>query len=304
MSEKYLKEGLMSTTVPEKLSVDEEVLKELKILTIQIRKAIVYQLTSFGFGHLGGSMSSAELMACLYGYIMKYDPERPNWEERDRLILSKGHCGPVLYAVLALKGFFPYEELASLNMPNSRLPSHVDASKTPGVDMTTGSLGQGFSVALGMAHVFKIDKRPYRVFAVLGDGECQEGQVWEAALYGAEYQLSNFIGFVDANAEQFDRYIDDNIKLGDLAEKFRVFGWNAIDVPDGHDIVSILKAYHSAIEEKERPSMIILHTKKGMDYPATDRLSRIHHITVPPEDAKEAFDLYRTQLAHLGVDND
>jgi transketolase len=205
-------------------SITPGLIKDLKILSIKIRKAVVYQLTTFGFGHLGGSMSSAELMACLYGYIMKYDPDNPKWEERDRLILSKGHCGPVLYAVLALKGFFPYEELATLNQPETRLPSHVDASTTPGVDMTTGSLGQGFSVALGMAHIFKIDQRTNRVFGILGDGECQEGQIWEAALYGAQYKLSNFTGFVDANAEQFDRYIKDNIDLGDLAKKFHVFG--------------------------------------------------------------------------------
>ncbi len=278
-------------------------LHELKVFSIKIRKAIVFQLATFGFGHLGGSMSAVELMACLYGYIMQYDPKEPKWEERDRLVLSKGHCGPVLYAALALKGFFPYEELATLNQPNTRLPSHVDASTTPGIDMTTGSLGQGFSVALGMAHILKIDNRPNRVFAVLGDGECQEGQIWEAALYGAQYELDNFIGFVDANEEQFDRYIKDNIDLGDLVEKFSVFGWNAIDVPNGHDIESIIMAYEKALKEKEKPSMIILHTKKGKDYPATDRLSKIHHIQVPKEDAKEAYTFYDAQLSALRVSN-
>lgn len=281
--------------------IPESLIRELEILSIQIRKAIVYQLVTFGFGHLGGSMSAAELVACLYGYILKYDPKNPKWEERDRLVLSKGHCGPVLYAALALKGFFPYKELETLNKPNTRLPSHVDASKTPGVDMTTGSLGQGFSVALGMAHIFKIDHRKNRVYAILGDGECQEGQIWEAALYGAQYKLSNFIGFIDYNAEQFDRYIDDNIKLGDLAEKFRTFGWNAINVKDGHNVRDILKAYHSAAAEKEKPSMIIIYTKKGQAYPATDRLQKIHHITVTPEDAEEAYKFYNSQLERLGV---
>ena len=276
-----------------------QLISDLTILAVKIRKAIVFQLANFGFGHLGGSMSSAELMACLYGYILKYDPDNPKWEERDRFVLSKGHCGPVLYAALALSGFFPYEELKTLNAPNTRLPSHVDARTTPGIDMTTGSLGQGFSAALGMAHIFKIDKRPNKVFAVLGDGECQEGQIWEAALYGAQYNLTNFIGFVDANAEQFDHYIKDNIDLGDLAEKFRVFGWHAIDVPDGHDINSILAAYRQAVAEKERPSMIILHTKKGQGYPATDRLSTIHHIKVPEDDAQEAYAFYDKQLIEL-----
>jgi len=283
------------------MKINKQKIKELKIYTIQIRKAIVYQLTTFGFGHLGGSMSAAELLACLYGYIMKYDLKNPKWEERDRLVLSKGHCGPVLYAALALKGFFPYEELATLNQPNTRLPSHVDASVTPGVDMTTGSLGQGFSVALGMAHVFKLDKRANRVFAILGDGECQEGQIWEAALYGAQYKLSNFIGFIDANEEQFDRYIKENIDLGELSEKFRVFGWNTIDVKNGHDIESILTAYEKALEEDEKPSMIILHTKKGKDYPPTDRLPKIHHIHIPNSDAEEAYAFYDSQLEKLGV---
>jgi transketolase len=276
-----------------------ELIRELEIFTVKIRKAIVYQLSTFGFGHLGGSMSSAELMACLYGYILNVDPENPAWEGRDRLVLSKGHCGPALYAALALAGFIPYEELATLNQPNTRLPSHVDASKTPGVDMTTGSLGQGFSAALGMAHVFKIDQRANRVFAVLGDGECQEGQVWEAALYGAQYKLANFIGFVDANAEQFDRYIKDNIDIGDLAEKFRVFGWYALDVPNGHDVESILNAYREALNQTEKPSIIILHTRKGQGYPATDRLSKIHHITVSKPDAEEAFAFYDAKLSEL-----
>jgi transketolase len=289
----------MAEAVKKDIAVTEEKIRELEILTVQIRKAIVYQLTTFGFGHLGGSMSAAELMACLYGYIMKYDPTNPKWDERDRLVLSKGHCGPVLYAVLALAGFFPYKELATLNAPNTRLPSHVDASTTPGVDMTTGSLGQGFSAALGMAHVFKIDQRPNRVYAVLGDGECQEGQIWEAALYGAQYGLSNFIGFVDANAEQFDHYIKDNIDLGDLAEKFRVFGWNAIDVPNGHDVASILHAYNQARLETKKPSMIIIHTEKGHGYPATPRLSKIHHVPVPKEDAEEAYAYYEELLNEL-----
>lgn len=281
------------------MAITKETLKRLREFAIKIRKAIVFQLETFGFGHLGGSMSSAELLACLYGYILKFDPKNPKWEGRDRLILSKGHCGPVLYAALALKGFFPYEELATLNKPNTRLPSHVDASTTPGVDMTTGSLGQGFSAALGMAHIFKIDNRSNRVFAVLGDGECQEGQIWEAALYGAQYKLTNFVGFIDANGEQFDRYIKDNIDLGDLAKKFRVFGWNAINVSNGHDIESILKAYKKAIKESSKPSMIILQTKKGQDYPATDRLTKIHHIKVPEADAEEAYALYDAQLKIL-----
>lgn len=290
----------MTDVFEETVSISDDIIRALEIFTVQIRKAIVYQLATFGFGHLGGSMSSAELMACLYGHIMKFDPANPKWEDRDRLVLSKGHCGPVLYATLALAGFFPYEELETLNKPNTRLPSHVDASKTPGVDMTTGSLGQGFSAALGMAHVFRLDNRPNRVFAVLGDGECQEGQIWEAALYGAQYQLSNFTGFVDANGEAFDRYIKDGIDLGDLAEKFHVFGWHTIDVPNGHDVESILNAYQDALRETTKPSMIILHTKKGQDYPATDRLSKIHHISVSKEDAEEAYRFYDARLKELG----
>ena len=283
--------------------MERESVKKLCILSTKIREGIVLQLNTFGFGHLGGSMSAAELLACLYGGILKYDPKNPQWEERDRLVMSKGHCGPVLYSALALSGFFPYEELKTLNQPNTRLPSHVDRMKTPGVDMTTGSLGQGISVALGMAHALKLNGSHCRVFAVLGDGECQEGQVWEAALYGAQYKLDNFIGFIDANGEQFDRFIDNNIALGDLCDKFRTFGWNALDVPNGHDVKAIMEAYKKAICIREKPSMIILHTKKGKDYPATDRLDAIHHITVNNNDAKEAYEFYRERLRQLECEN-
>lgn len=283
--------------------MERESVKKLCILSTKIREGIVLQLNTFGFGHLGGSMSAAELLACLYGGILKYDPKNPQWEERDRFVMSKGHCGPVLYSALALSGFFPYEELKTLNQPNTRLPSHVDRMKTPGVDMTTGSLGQGISVALGMAHALKLNGSHSRVFAVLGDGECQEGQVWEAALYGAQYKLDNFIGFIDANGEQFDRFIDNNIALGDLCDKFRTFGWNALDVPNGHDVKAIMEAYKKAICIREKPSMIILHTKKGKDYPATDRLDAIHHITVNNNDAKEAYEFYRERLRQLECEN-
>lgn len=243
--------------------LSEEKIKELKRFAADIRIASLEAIHAVGIGHVGGTMSICDLMACLYGYAMKYDPSNPKWEGRDRLILSKGHAGPAMYAALALKGYFPREELLTLNTPGSRLPSHTDMNRTPGVDMTTGSLGQGFSSGLGIAMGCKKKKLDSTVYIVLGDGECEEGQVWECALFAPAKGLTNVIGFVDYNKLQLCGTVETVAGLKDIGEKFRAFGWHVAEVEDGNDVVQIANAIDYAKSVAGKPSMIILNTEKG-----------------------------------------
>lgn len=193
---------------------------ELRGFAIDIRIRCMEQFKAIGVGHVGGSMSVADLMACLYGRIMRIDPARPRWEERDRIIMSKGHAGPAMYSALALKGFFDPEELKTLNRLGTHLPSHTDRNRTPGVDMTTGSLGQGFSSGLGIALGCKLKGLGNYTYIILGDGELGEGQVWECALFAPAKGLENVIVFVDANGYQLDGTTDEVLALGDVAQKF------------------------------------------------------------------------------------
>lgn len=239
-----------------------EKIREMKIFSKQIQMEVVKMIAGLGVGHLGGSLSITDLLADLYCNQMRYDPKNPQWEGRDWLVLSKGHAGPALYATLALKGFMPMEELATLNRPHTNLPSHVDRTKTPGIDMTCGSLGQGASTAAGVALAFKLNRTDNRVFVVFGDGEIDEGQVWEMALFAAQRKLSNLIAFVDYNKLQLDGTTDEICGLGDIAAKFREFGWYAQSV-DGHDVAAIDEAIENAKKQTDKPSMIVLNTIKG-----------------------------------------
>ena len=193
--------------------------KDLRVFAEEIRVETIKELAHLGFGHIGGSMSVVETLAVLYGGQMNYDPKNPTLESRDRLVMSKGHAGPALYATLALKGFFPLERLLTLNQGGTSLPSHCDRLKTPGVDMTTGSLGQGISLAIGLAMGAKMRGKDYTTYLILGDGECDEGQVWEGALSAAHHKLDNLIAFVDWNKQQLDGAIDDVLDIGDIGEK-------------------------------------------------------------------------------------
>ncbi|HAF85256.1 MAG TPA: transketolase [Sphaerochaeta sp.] len=228
----------------------------------EIRKKTLYSIGKLGVGHIGGALSIVELLALLYDQEMKIDPNNPLWEERDMLVLSKGHAGPALYATLALKGFFPLSELDTLNQGGTNLPSHCDRTKTVGIDMSTGSLGQGLSAACGLALAHKVDKRGNRVFAIIGDGESQEGQNWEAAMFAAHYRLDNLIAFTDYNRMQIDGMTDDIMNLGDIEGKWSTFGW-FVQRTDGHDIEAMREAIAKATEQKGKPSMIILDTIKG-----------------------------------------
>ena len=228
----------------------------------EIRRLIVKMIGRAQSGHPGGSLSCADLVSALYFGVMNVDPKDPAKPDRDRFVMSKGHACPALYAALALKGYFPMEELDTLRDLGSILQGHPSALKTPGVDVSTGSLGQGLSVANGIALGAKLDGDDYYVYCLMGDGEIEEGQIWEAAMSAAHYKLYHVIGFVDYNHLQIDGAIEDVIGNGKIREKFEAFGWNVITV-DGHDVSQILAAIEIAKRSKGLPSLIILNTIKG-----------------------------------------
>ena len=234
----------------------------LKEQAKQIRRDIVNMVGAAKSGHPGGSLSAAEILTYLYFEEMNVKPEEPKWADRDRFVLSKGHAAPVLYATLAHKGFFPVEELGTLRKLGSHLQGHPDMKKVPGVDMSTGSLGTGVSTAVGMALACKLDNKENYVYTVLGDGEIQEGQVWEAAMSAAHYKLDNLIAFVDNNGLQIDGNIDDVLSPNPIDAKFVAFGWH-VQAIDGHDFVQIADAVKAAKAAKGQPSVIVAKTVKG-----------------------------------------
>jgi transketolase len=242
--------------------MDKTLMRELMLFANDIRRETIIEITTLGVGHIGGSMSVAEVLAVLYGKAMCYDPQNPQWLQRDHFVMSKGHAGPAVYATLALKGFFPMEWLTTLNQPGTYLPSHCDRLKTPGIDATTGSLGQGLSVAIGIAIAKKMDGNNSRVYTILGDGECNEGQIWEAALLAGHRGLDNLTAFVDYNHQMIDGRTEEVCNLGELHRKFDEFGWYAQEI-DGHNIAQIDKSIQNAIERKGKPGMIVMHTIKG-----------------------------------------
>ena len=242
--------------------MDEHTIKELKEMARVIRRDIVEMIGEAKSGHPGGSLSAADIVTYLYFSEMNIDPLEPKWKERDRFVLSKGHAAPVLYAALAHRGFFPKESLFTLRKFGSNLQGHPDMNKVPGVDMSTGSLGTGISAAVGMALAGKVDKASYRIFALLGDGELQEGQVWEAAMASAHYKLDNLIAFVDNNGLQIDGNVEDVMSPAPIGAKFAAFGWFVQEI-DGHDFQAIADALKAAKEHKGQPSVIIAHTIKG-----------------------------------------
>ena len=238
--------------------------KKCKVLAAEIRLETLKVIHSRGFGHVGGSMDLADLMAVLYGEVMKFDPKNPRWEDRDWCVMSKGHAGPAMYATLGLKGFYPIENAYTLNQPHTNFPSHTDRTKTPGIDLTTGSLGQGMSTAVGAALGNKVDGRDNHTFVFVGDGECDEGQVWEAAQFAAHYKLDHLVCFVDSNKRQLYGAVDDIMSHGKgIGAKFDAFGWNVIDVADGNDVEQVYDAVQAAYATEGKPTCIVLNTVKG-----------------------------------------
>lgn len=261
--------------------------KELRVIAEGIRLVTLQTLEGFGAGHIGGAMSIVETLAVLYGSELRCKPENPQWEERDRLVMSKGHAGPALYATLALKGFFPKEMLSELNQGGGRLPSHCDRNKTPGVDMTTGSLGQGISAAIGLALGCRMNKSDSITYLIMGDGECNEGQVWEGVMFAGAHKIDNMITFVDYNKQQLDGFTKDILDMGDIGEKFRSFGWH-VQTINGHDTGAILEAITAAKANKGSPSVIVLDTIKGNGTFAAG-IEGNHHMSLGKEQMEETI---------------
>jgi transketolase len=271
--------------------------KGLKDIARNIRKDIVSMIHTSKSGHPGGSLSAVEILTALYFDEMNIDPNNCKMEDRDRFVLSKGHAAPVLYATLAHKGYFDRDELNGLRKINRMLQGHPDMKGTPGVDMSTGSLGQGFSVACGMAMASKLDNAPWRVYTLLGDGEVQEGIVWEAAMSAAHYKLDNMVAFLDYNGLQIDGKNEDVMNIGPIVDKFKAFGWNVIEI-DGHDFDQIFAALDMAKETVGKPTMIVAKTIKGKGISFMENEAGWHGAAPNDNDLEIA-------LADLGgVDND
>jgi transketolase len=236
--------------------------EELKAISQNTRKLILETLAEAKSGHPGGSLSAVELLVALYYVVMHHDPKNPAWTDRDRFILSKGHAAPLLYSILAQQGYFPIEQLKLLRKINSPLQGHPDPRKTPGIEMAAGSEGVGLSVGIGEALAAKIDGRNYRVYVMMGDGEMQEGQIWEAAMCASKYTLDNICAIVDRNGIQQDGLTEQIMPVEPLTSKWKAFNWNVIEV-DGYDFDQILGAFAKAKEVRHKPTVIIAHTTKG-----------------------------------------
>lgn len=275
--------------------MDPQKKHELEVFAAEIRLETARSVTTRGFGHLPGSLSVVDALAYLYGGEMKYDPENPKWDGRDYLVMSKGHAGPAVYAALALKGFFPVDELLTLNQPGTRLPSHCDRQLTPGIDMTTGSLGQGVSTAIGLQLANQLAGNDRRTFLFVGDGESNEGQVWEGAMFAAHHKMHNLCWFYDYNRKQLDGPIEDVMEMGDVAAKFRAFDFNVVEI-DGHDMDQIDEAIRSFNAEQERPTCIVMHTHKGQGVQELIEMKLNHHIRLAEDQSADILSSLEQQL--------
>jgi len=261
--------------------------QELKKTANQLRIDVVEMLAEAGSGHPGGSLSSAEIVTALYFDVMKHKPENPNWEGRDYFIMSKGHSVPVQYAAMARSGYFPVEELMTLRKLNSRLQGHPSRANLPGIETSTGSLGQGLSVAVGISLGLKLDKKQNRIYCLMGDGEQDEGQIWEAAMAAAHFKLDNLCGIVDANGLQIDGFTKDVMNIEPLAKKYDSFGWNVLEIK-GNNMEEVLTAFEKAKTAKEKPTVIIAHTIKGKGVSFMENKAGWHGRAPTKEEAKIA----------------
>lgn len=263
--------------------------RDLEQIAKALRRHIITMIAEAGSGHPGGSLSAVELVTSLYFRVLRHRPSEPRWSDRDRFILSKGHAAPLLYAVLAECGYFPVEELATLRKLGSRLQGHTDRTSTPGVEMSSGSLGQGLSFGIGTALAARLNSQGYRVYVLLGGGECDEGQVWEAAMAAAHFKLDNLVAIVDHNQQQIDGWNADVMNIEPLTEKWRAFGWEVIDI-NGHDFHQILNAFEKAERVKGRPTVVIAHTVKGKGVSFMENNLEFHGTAPTPEQAKAALE--------------
>ena len=275
--------------------------KQLSLLACKVRQHIIEGTFHAKSGHPGGSLSAADVITYLYFREMKVDPKNPQWEDRDRFVLSKGHAAPALYGTLAVKGFFPEDEIQNLRKPSSYLQGHPDMKGIPGVDMSTGSLGQGVSCAVGMALAGKIAKKDYRVYAVLGDGEIQEGQVWEAAMFASHKKLDNLTIFIDNNNLQIDGTMDEVNSPYPIPEKFQAFGWHTVEI-DGHDFDQIEAAVAEAKSVTDKPTAVIMHTVKGKGVSFMEHQVGWHGVAPNAEQYEAAMNELKTQYNALAAE--
>jgi transketolase len=266
--------------------------EELKQMAGTIRCDIIQMICSAGAGHPGGSLSATDIVTALYFRIMRINPKKPKWPERDRFILSKGHACPVWYAALAERGYFDKSHLATLRRMNSILQGHPDMNKTPGIDMTAGSLGHGLSVGVGMALSGKLHHKDYHVWVVIGDGETQEGSIWEAGMAGAKWKLDNLIAICDRNNLQNDDRVNAVMPIGDLAGKWRAFDWNVKEI-NGHDMNSIVETLESARDFKGAPTMVIANTTKGKGVSFMENIAEWHGKAPCLKEAEQALEEIR-----------
>ena len=262
----------------------EEMRKKAKTL----RRHIITMTAKAGSGHPGGSLSAVELVIALFFHVLRYDPRNPRWPDRDRFVLSKGHAAPLLYATLAETGYFPVSELLTLRQLDSRMQGHTDMRTTPGVEMSAGALGQGLSFGIGIALAARLDGRDYRVYVLIGDGECNEGQIWEAAMAAAHYKLDSVVAIIDRNCQQIDGWTCDVMDTEPFPEKWRAFGWHTIEV-DGHDLAQIIAAFEKAKLIKGKPTAIIAHTIKGKGVSFMESNLDFHGKAPTPEEAERAL---------------
>ena len=272
--------------------------KQLSLTACRVRQHIIEGTFNAKSGHPGGSLSAADVITYLYFKEMRVDPSNPKWEDRDRFVLSKGHAAPALYAALAVKGFFPEDEIKNLRKPTSFLQGHPDMRKVPGVDMSTGSLGQGVSCAVGMALNGKITGKDYRVYSVLGDGEIQEGQVWEAAMFASHKKLDNLTIFIDNNNLQIDGTMEEVNSPYPIPEKFAAFGWNTVEI-DGHDFDQIEDAIAQAKSVKDKPTAVIMHTVKGKGVSFMENQVGWHGVAPNAEQYENAMNELKTAYSAL-----
>lgn len=265
-------------------------IQELKDKAVELRQAVVTMVYKAQSGHPGGSLSAADIISALYFKEMNVDPENPKWEDRDRFVLSKGHVAPIQYAALALKGFVPYETVNTLRQYGSPFQGHPDMKKCPGIDISTGSLGQGLSCAVGMALAGKRDEKEYRVFAMVGDGECQEGQIWEAAQTAVKYELDNLIVFVDYNRLQIDGTTDEIMPLQDIEKKFEAFGFETKNI-DGHSMEEITAVLDEIREsENKLPKCVVANTIKGKGVSYMENVVNWHGVAPNDQEYAQAME--------------
>ncbi|MBC7475203.1 MAG: transketolase [Candidatus Sericytochromatia bacterium] len=266
------------------MSVDE-LIKE----AVTVRRDIIEMIAHANSGHPGGSLSATEIVTALYFNILNHDPKNPHWEDRDRFILSKGHACPVLYSCMARTGYFPVEELKTFRAINSRIQGHPEVRKLPGIEASTGSLGQGLSIGIGLALGAKLQGKNYRTYVLTGDGELDEGQVWESALCAGHKALDNLVAIVDSNKFQLDGAVKDIMPLASLPDKWNAFGWNVIEIEDGNNMQQVVDAFEKAETVKGKPTVIIANTIKGKGVSYMENNNEFHGAAPTPEQLAQAL---------------